>query len=394
VTGQDGFASSQEAVDGVQDVAGGVAAGMVPLRKRRVFPLVAAVAEYAHGALGCDLDHSVRTDYAGLTAAAGVYAGREKAGDAVGPLDVRESTGLHARGVLVFAVALVAEAVVGEQALLLGEDRRTEGQGQEVTDEQLADIMLYLQNEGCHNINFVTPTHVVPQILEALVIAVDQGLNVPLVYNSGGYDRRKTLKLLDGIFDIYMPDFKFWDNRWAKRYCRTPDYRETAVRAVKEMYRQVGDLEMDDAGIAVRGLLVRHLMLPGHFDCCTRPVLEWLAQHVPRAVQVSLKSDYIPMARARQDRRLNRFIDPEEERRARAFAAEVELDLLPTAAPSPAFPTEPETAGVGEEDATTTDLILSPDGRVFLRRPTSGLVQAVQAAGKPHHAVPKERTQP
>ncbi|MCX7590234.1 MAG: radical SAM protein, partial [Kiritimatiellae bacterium] len=114
--------------------------------------------------------------------------------------------------------------------------------GTEVVAEELAEMMLALERCGCHNINFVTPSHCVPQILEALVIAVEGGLSVPLVYNTGGYDSVATLQLLEGVFDIYMPDFKFWDNRWAQELCSAPDYRERAIEAIREMHRQVGDL--------------------------------------------------------------------------------------------------------------------------------------------------------
>ena len=122
--------------------------------------------------------------------------------------------------------------------------------------------MLRLQERGCHNINLVTPTHVVPQILGALQIAAAKGLRVPLVYNTGAYDRVETLKLLEGVVDIYMPDFKFWDPGIAGKTCRAPDYPTVARNALLEMHRQVGDLVTDESGIARRGLLVRHLVLP------------------------------------------------------------------------------------------------------------------------------------
>ncbi|MBU2620734.1 MAG: radical SAM protein, partial [Proteobacteria bacterium] len=140
-----------------------------------------------------------------------------------------------------------------------------EGCGEEVSDEQLAGIMLALQKSGCHNVNFVTPSHVVPQILSALGIAVENGLYIPLVYNTGGYDRVETLKILDGVIDIYMPDFKFWDSEIAAKACDAKDYPEAARSALSEMFRQVGDLVVDENGIAQRGLLVRHLVMPhGH----------------------------------------------------------------------------------------------------------------------------------
>ena len=136
-----------------------------------------------------------------------------------------------------------------------------QGQGQAVSDEQLAAIMIDLQRVGCHNINLVTPTHVIPQILAALGIAVAEGLRIPLVYNTSGYDRVEVLDLLDGVIDIYMPDFKFWDPQVAEKTCNAADYPEIARSAIREMHRQVGDLTID-GGIARRGLLVRHLVLP------------------------------------------------------------------------------------------------------------------------------------
>ena len=137
-----------------------------------------------------------------------------------------------------------------------------QGFGQPAPAGDLAGMMMALQSAGCHNINFVTPSHVVPQILAAVEIAAKEGLRVPLVYNSGGYDRVQTLRLLEGIVDIYMPDFKFWDPAVAAAACDAEDYPEIARRALVEMHRQVGDLKLDDRGVAVRGLLVRHLVLP------------------------------------------------------------------------------------------------------------------------------------
>jgi len=137
-----------------------------------------------------------------------------------------------------------------------------QGNGQPVSDDELADIMLALQNQGCHNINFVSPSHVVPQMLSAIEIAANKGLSVPLVFNTGGYDRVATLKLLEGVFNIYMPDFKFWDPRIAENACQAGDYPEIARRSLLEMHRQVGDLQVDAQGIARHGLLIRHLVLP------------------------------------------------------------------------------------------------------------------------------------
>jgi putative pyruvate formate lyase activating enzyme len=184
-----------------------------------------------------------------------------------------------------------------------------EGYGQEVSDEELAAIMLALQQQGCHNINFVTPSHVVPQILSALEIAILQGLAVPLVYNSGGYDLPSTLKLLEGVFDIYMPDFKFWDPAIAESACQAKDYPEAARKALREMHRQVGDLAVDEAGIAQQGLLIRHLVLPSGL-AGTREVMRFIAQEISTHSYVNIMSQYRPCGRAAEVQGLNAFLSP------------------------------------------------------------------------------------
>lgn len=168
-----------------------------------------------------------------------------------------------------------------------------EGYGETVSDAELADMMLMLQDRQCHNINFVTPTHVVPQILSAVAIAVQKGLTLPLVYNSGGYDRVETLALLDGVFDIYMPDFKFWDEKTAEKTCDAPDYPEIAQSALLEMHRQVGDLVIDKNGIARRGLIVRHLVLPNDL-AGTREIMRFIANRLSRDTYVNVMSQYRP----------------------------------------------------------------------------------------------------
>lgn len=175
------------------------------------------------------------------------------------------------------------------------------GYGEEVTDEQLAGIMLSLQNSGCHNINFVTPSHVVPQILSALEIAVSSGLCVPLVYNTGGYDRIETLKILEGVVDIYMPDFKFWDPDISDKACGAGDYPEIAQNAISEMFRQVGDLVLDKDGIAQRGLLVRHLVMP-HRNAGTREVMRFIAEKISKNTYVNIMFQYRPCGKAHQFR--------------------------------------------------------------------------------------------
>ncbi len=188
-------------------------------------------------------------------------------------------------------------------------------EGVEVGPEQMALMMVHLSEAGCHNINFVTPTHVVPQILEALSQAIERGLRVPLVYNSSGYDSLETLELLDGVFDIYMPDFKFWDNRWAERYCEAPDYREVASAAVREMHRQVGDLAVDERGIAYRGLLVRHLVMPNQV-AGTERIMEFLAEEVSPNTYVNVMDQYRPCGSAHRDELINRRLHSKEYREA------------------------------------------------------------------------------
>jgi putative pyruvate formate lyase activating enzyme len=172
--------------------------------------------------------------------------------------------------------------------------------GAEVAPAALADVMLELAAHGCHNINLVTPSHVVPQILEALAVAAGRGLAIPLVYNSGGYDGVETLRLLDGVVDIYMPDFKFWDAKWAERYCGAPDYRERAMEAIREMHRQVGDLTLDEQGIALRGLLVRHLVMPRGI-AGTGPIMRFLAHDISRDTYVNVMAQYHPCGHAAGD---------------------------------------------------------------------------------------------
>ena len=200
-------------------------------------------------------------------------------------------------------------------------------EGVEVEPEQIAAMMVQLSERGCHNINFVTPTHVVPQLLEGLAIAVDSGLNVPLVYNSSGYDNKETLQMLDGIIDIYMPDFKFWDGKWAERYCQAPDYPQVAVEAIKEMHRQVGDLIIDDQGLALRGLLVRHLVMPNNV-AGSRDVLEFLAKEISPNTYVNVMDQYRPCGEAHKDEHINRRLSSEEFKDAMDAAGRAGLKRL------------------------------------------------------------------
>ena len=201
------------------------------------------------------------------------------------------------------------------------------GEGFEVSSERFAQMMIELQNMGCHNINFVTPTHVVPQILEALLIAVREGLKIPLVYNTGGYDLVETLQLLEGVFDIYMPDFKFSDSEVAARLCKARDYPQVAMKAIKEMHRQVGGLVVDERGIAERGLIVRHLIMPNGL-AGTRKVMQFLAQEISSNTYVNIMDQYRPCGLAHKYPEINRRISCDEYENALQIAREEGIHRL------------------------------------------------------------------
>ena len=201
------------------------------------------------------------------------------------------------------------------------------GLGRELSDQQLADMMLSLQAAGCHNINFVTPSHVVPQILSALVLAAEQGLSIPLVYNSSGYDSVDTLRLLDGIVDIYMPDFKFWDAKIADQTCQAPEYPQVARDAITEMHCQVGDLALDRKGLAVSGLLVRHLVLPDGL-AGTAEVMDFIANRISGNTYVNVMSQYRPCGRAAEVKALNRSITEVEYKNALKAAGDAGIRRL------------------------------------------------------------------
>ena len=182
----------------------------------------------------------------------------------------------------------------------------------QVDHETLARHMLYLQNElGSHNINLVTPSHFVPQLVKALLVAVPLGLRIPLVYNTSSYDSVATLKALDGIISIYLADLRYASDRWGKKFSRVSDYVGRAREAIKEMYRQVGHLVVDEKGIARRGLIVRYLILPDDL-AGSRQSLTWLANELSPAVTVSIMAQYYPAHRAPQIPRLARKITPGE----------------------------------------------------------------------------------
>lgn len=195
------------------------------------------------------------------------------------------------------------------------------GYGNPAEEEYLAQVMLKLQRMGCHNINFVTPTHVIPQIVKALSFAVGKGLDLPLVYNSGGYDSVETLEILDGIFDIYMPDFKYSDSQAAERSSNAPDYPQVAKAALKEMHRQVGDLVIDSRGIAQKGLLIRHLVLPEDLAGSSE-VMRFISQELSPNSYVNVMEQYRPEYKASENPPLDRRITRDEFKRAIKIAKE------------------------------------------------------------------------
>ena len=201
------------------------------------------------------------------------------------------------------------------------------GEGEPLSPEELAGKMLHLQRQGCHNLNLVAPSHVVPQILEALLIACELGFRLPLVYNTGTYDRVETLRLLDGVVDVYMPDFKFWDPEIARLLVRAEDYRDVACRALREMHRQVGDLTFDERGLARRGLLVRHLVMPDQ-QAGTREIMRFLRQEISPATYVNVMGQYHPAGQAHRYASISRRVTAEEHREALAIAREEGLTRL------------------------------------------------------------------
>jgi len=201
------------------------------------------------------------------------------------------------------------------------------GEGREVATKKLARFMLSLQDQGCHNINLVSPSHVVPQILLALSVAVDDGLRLPIVYNTGGYDCLETLALLDGVIDIYMPDMKYDDEAVARRYSMGRNYPTVNRAAVREMHRQVGDLVVDERGIAQRGLLIRHLVLPEDL-AGTEGIVNFLAQEISEDTYINIMDQYRPCYRADSLPPLDRRITSQEYQEAVHLALKAGLHRL------------------------------------------------------------------
>ncbi len=197
------------------------------------------------------------------------------------------------------------------------------GHGKPTTTEELAEGMLSLQKQGCHNINLVTPTHFTPQLVETIRIAAEKGLRIPIVYNCGGYEAQETIRLLEGIIDIYMPDIKYSNSENAKKYSNTQDYFDACKKAVKEMHRQVGDLKIEN-GIAARGLLIRHLVLP--YDIAgTEEVMRFIANEISMESYVNIMPQYRPMYHAMEFPELGRPLKLKEHHEAKKIARRLGL---------------------------------------------------------------------
>ena len=204
-----------------------------------------------------------------------------------------------------------------------------QGEGQGTHPKEMARMMLALQARGCHNINFVTPEHVVPQILEALPLAIEAGLRLPLVYNTSAYDSLHSIELMDGVVDVYMPDFKFWDADMARRYSKAPNYPEAARHVILAMHRQVGPLVVDENDLALRGLLLRHLVMPGGI-AGTREIMEWVARELGPDTYVNLMAQYSPAGKVngREYVEINRRITGDEFQQALTAARATGLRRL------------------------------------------------------------------
>ena len=185
--------------------------------------------------------------------------------------------------------------------------------GEEVSPERLAEMMLELQRMGCHNINWVTPEHVVPQILESLPLAIEGGLRLPIIYNTSSFDSLESIRLMNGIVDIYMPDFKYWSSEKSNKYLRHSQYPEVARSVIQKMHNQVGDLRTDQRGLATSGLLVRHLVMPGETEECAE-IMKFLAEEISVDTYVNIMGQYYPSAKVNEEKfpEINRRINSKE----------------------------------------------------------------------------------
>ena len=200
-----------------------------------------------------------------------------------------------------------------------------QGLGKEISIERLAEIFIEQQSRGADNINLVSPTSYALQIIEAIKIAKNNGLKIPIIYNTNGYENIETLKLLEGYIDIYLPDLKYAENDLAKKYSKIENYFEIATSAIKEMYRQVGENEYDESGIIKKGIIIRHLILPNHTEN-SKKVLKWIAENMPKNITVSVMAQYFPTYKAKKIKDINRKITKYEYQKIENYLYSLDLE--------------------------------------------------------------------
>ena len=199
------------------------------------------------------------------------------------------------------------------------------GRGKEITIEELAQIFLIQQEKGVENINLVTPTSYVPQIIEAIKIAKKAGLKLPIVYNTNSYENVDTLKQLEGYIDIYLPDLKYAENELGKKYSKIENYFEIATESIKEMIRQVGEPKLNENGIIEKGVMIRHLVLPNHIEN-SKKVLKWIKENLPKEIYISIMAQYFPTYKAKEDNKINRKLTKEEWKEVEDYIAEIGIE--------------------------------------------------------------------
>lgn len=199
------------------------------------------------------------------------------------------------------------------------------GKGKEISIEKLAEIMLEQQEKGVENINLVTPTSYCMHIIEAIKIAKEKGLKIPIVYNTNAYESVETLKLLDGFIDIYLPDLKYYYNELGEKYSKVKNYFEIATQAIKEMYRQVGQPVLDENGIMKKGLMIRHLILPNNIEN-SKQILKWIKENIDNNVYVSIMAQYFPTYKAKETNDINRKLTQKEYEEVEQYIYDLELE--------------------------------------------------------------------
>lgn len=200
-----------------------------------------------------------------------------------------------------------------------------ENKGTEITINRLAELFIEQQEKGAHNINLVSPTIYVPFIIEAIKISKENGLKLPIIYNTSGYEKVETLKMLEGYIDVYLPDLKYFDNKLAKEYSKAPNYFEIATKAIEEMYRQVGAPILDEEGMIKRGVIIRHLVLPGQIEN-SKNILQWIEQKFKNNVYISVMAQYFPCYKAKQINGLNRKLTKKEYREIEDYLYSLNID--------------------------------------------------------------------